>query len=59
MSRIFPLAKAMDYRSSASIQNVERLRPSNGYPLRLLLPGFEGNNYVKWLRLPKWSTRRS
>ena len=24
-------------------QNGERVRPSNGYPIRLLLPGFEGN----------------
>ena len=31
-------------------QNGERVRPSNGYPLRLLLPGFEGNMNVKWLR---------
>jgi sulfane dehydrogenase subunit SoxC len=31
-------------------QNGERLRPQQGYPLRLLLPGFEGNMSVKWLR---------
>jgi sulfane dehydrogenase subunit SoxC len=31
-------------------QNGERVRPSNGYPVRLLLPGFEGNMNVKWLR---------
>jgi sulfane dehydrogenase subunit SoxC len=31
-------------------QNGERVRPSNGYPIRLLLPGFEGNMNVKWLR---------
>ena len=31
-------------------QNGERLRPQQGYPLRLLLPGFEGNMNVKWLR---------
>jgi len=31
-------------------QNGEALRPEQGYPLRLLLPGFEGNLNVKWLR---------
>ena len=30
-------------------QNGERLRPEQGYPLRLLLPGYEGNTNVKWL----------
>jgi hypothetical protein len=31
----------------------ERVRPANGYPMRLLLPGFEGNMNVKWLRRVK------
>ncbi len=31
-------------------QNGEMLRPEQGYPLRLFLPGFEGNMNVKWLR---------
>lgn len=31
-------------------QSGEALRPEQGYPLRLLLPGFEGNINVKWLR---------
>ncbi|HET9961223.1 MAG TPA: sulfite dehydrogenase [Nitrospiraceae bacterium] len=31
-------------------QNGEALRPEQGYPLRLFLPGFEGNINVKWLR---------
>jgi sulfane dehydrogenase subunit SoxC len=31
-------------------QNGEPLRPEQGYPLRLLLPGWEGNSNVKWLR---------
>ena len=30
-------------------QNGERLRPEQGYPLRLVLPGYEGNMSVKWL----------
>src|SRR5438105_3619260 len=50
MSRSIPLAKAMDDALIALYQNGERVRPSNGYPVRLLLPGFEGNMNVKWLR---------
>jgi sulfane dehydrogenase subunit SoxC len=50
MSRSVPLAKAMDDAMLALYQNGERLRPSNGYPIRLLLPGYEGNMNVKWLR---------
>jgi sulfane dehydrogenase subunit SoxC len=37
-------------------QNGEALRPEQGYPLRLLLPGFEGNISVKWLRRLKIGT---
>jgi sulfane dehydrogenase subunit SoxC len=50
MSRSVPLAKVMDDALIALYQNGERVRPSNGYPLRLLLPGYEGNTQVKWLR---------
>lgn len=50
MSRSVPLAKAMDDAMIALYQNGERLRPANGYPMRLLLPGWEGNMNVKWLR---------
>ena len=50
MSRSVPMAKAMDDAIIALYQNGERIRPSNGYPLRLLLPGYEGNMNVKWLR---------
>ena len=50
MSRSVPMAKAMDDAIIALYQNGERMRPSNGYPLRLLLPGYEGNMNVKWLR---------
>jgi sulfane dehydrogenase subunit SoxC len=42
--------KAVDEALVALYQNGERVRPSNGYPLRLLLPGYEGNMNVKWLR---------
>src|SRR4029079_10699679 len=50
MSRSIPLAKAMDDALIALYQNGERVRPSNGYPMRLLLPGYEGNMNVTWLR---------
>jgi len=50
MSRSVPLAKIMDDALIALYQNGERLRPENGYPLRLFLPGYEGNMNVKWLR---------
>jgi sulfane dehydrogenase subunit SoxC len=50
MSRSVPLAKCMDDALICLYQNGERVRPSNGYPIRLLLPGFEGNMNVKWLR---------
>jgi sulfane dehydrogenase subunit SoxC len=50
MSRSIPLEKALDDAMIAIYQNGERLRPENGYPMRLLLPGWEGNTNVKWLR---------
>ena len=50
MSRSIPLKKAMDDALIAIYQNGEMLRPEQGYPMRLLLPGFEGNMSVKWLR---------
>ena len=49
MSRSVPIEKALDDAMLAYAQNGERLRPENGYPLRLLLPGYEGNMNVKWL----------
>jgi sulfane dehydrogenase subunit SoxC len=50
MSRSIPLGKAMDDTLVCLYQNGERVRPSNGYPIRLLVPGWEGNMNVKWLR---------
>jgi sulfane dehydrogenase subunit SoxC len=50
MSRSVPLEKALDDAIVALYQNGERLRPENGYPIRLFLPGWEGNMSVKWLR---------
>lgn len=45
-----PLAKAMTDMLVAYGQNGEPVRPQNGFPLRLLVPGFEGLCNVKWLR---------
>jgi sulfane dehydrogenase subunit SoxC len=50
MTRSIPIEKAWDDAMIAYAQNGERLRPEQGYPLRLLLPGYEGNTSVKWLR---------
>ncbi len=50
VTRSIPMAKAMDDVMIALYQNGERVRPSNGYPIRLLVPGFQGNTNVKWLR---------
>jgi len=50
MSRSVPVWKAMDDAMIALYQNGEPIRPEQGFPMRLLLPGFEGNTNVKWLR---------
>ena len=50
MTRSIPIDKALDDTMIAIRQNGERIRPSQGYPMRLLNPGFEGNTSVKWLR---------
>ena len=49
-TRSIPVAKAMDDGMLIYGQNGEAIRPEQGYPLRLLLPGWEGNTNVKWLR---------
>ena len=61
--RSIPVEKAMRDGILAYAANGEALRPSQGYPLRLLLPGYEGNTNVKWLRRLKlgdlpWHTRQ-
>ena len=48
--RSIPLAKAMENSLLAYGQNGEAMRPAQGYPLRLINPGWEGNTNVKWLR---------
>jgi sulfite dehydrogenase len=50
MSRSIRLAKIVNDALLCLYQNGEAVRLSNGYPVRLLVPGFEGNMNVKWLR---------
>ena len=50
MERSVPLAKALENSLLAYGQNGEAMRPAQGYPLRLINPGWEGNANVKWLR---------
>lgn len=62
MTRSVPIAKAWDDALVVWAQNGEPLRPAQGYPMRLLLPGWEGNINVKWLRrlelgTAPWMTR--
>jgi sulfane dehydrogenase subunit SoxC len=62
MARSIPIEKALDDTLVVYAQNGEMLRPEQGYPLRLLVPGCEGNLSIKWLRRLKlgahpWHTR--
>ena len=50
MTRSIPMEKCLDDCLVATHMNGERLRPEQGYPLRLVVPGWEGNMWVKWLR---------
>jgi sulfane dehydrogenase subunit SoxC len=50
MTRSIPLTHVLDEALLCYAQNGEALRPEQGYPLRLLLPGWEGNTCIKWLR---------
>ena len=50
LARSVPIAKAHDDALVVWGQNGEPLRPEQGFPIRLLLPGYEGNMNVKWLR---------
>ncbi len=54
-ARSIPIEKVMADALLVYGQNGERLRPEQGYPLRLLIPGWEGNVSVKWLRRIKVS----
>ena len=50
MTRSIPMEKALDDCLVAWKMNGEALRPEQGYPVRLVVPGWEGNMWVKWLR---------
>jgi len=50
LTKSIPIEKALDDVIVAYGQNGEAVRPENGYPLRLIVPGFEGLSHVKWLR---------
>jgi sulfane dehydrogenase subunit SoxC len=50
MQRSLPIEKALADTLVVWGQNGEALRPEQGYPLRLVVPGWEGNTSVKWLR---------
>jgi sulfane dehydrogenase subunit SoxC len=59
MMRSIPLAKAMESSLLAYGQNGEAMRPAQGYPLRLINPGWEGNTNVKWLHSLKLTDQPS
>lgn len=48
--RSIPIEKALDDVFVAFKANGEALRKEHGYPVRLVVPGWEGNMWVKWLR---------
>lgn len=50
LTRSIPIHKAWDDAMIVYAQNGEAIRPEQGHPARLLLPGWEGNTNVKWLR---------
>jgi sulfane dehydrogenase subunit SoxC len=66
LARSIPLAKLLDDAFIAFGQNGEAVRPQQGYPARLVLPGYEGNMWIKWIRrievgdrpwFTRWETR--
>ncbi|MGI9024388.1 MAG: sulfite dehydrogenase [Burkholderiaceae bacterium] len=50
MTRTIAMDRALDDAIVAYGMNGEMLRPENGYPLRLVVPGVQGVSWVKWLR---------
>jgi len=50
MTRSIPISKGLDDAMIVYAQNGEAIRPQQGYPARLFLPGWEGNTSVKWIR---------
>ena len=63
VDRSIPLTEEiLDLALVAYGQNGEPIRPAHGFPMRLIMPGFEGNVNIKWLRRLKfgdqpWMTR--
>lgn len=62
LTRTIPMEFALNDVMVVYGQNGEMLRPENGYPLRLLVPGVQGVSSVKWLRRLEvgdkpWNTR--
>jgi sulfane dehydrogenase subunit SoxC len=62
LNRSLPIQKALDDVLIAFAMNGEALRPEQGYPLRAVIPGWQGNLWVKWLRRIEagdqpWETR--
>ena len=58
VDRSIPLTdEIMDEAFVAYGQNGEPLRPAHGFPIRLIMPGFEGNLNIKWLRRLKFGDR--
>ena len=55
MGRTVPMDKVLDDAMLVWGQNGEALRPEQGYPVRLLLPGWEGNLCVKWVKRLEFS----
>ncbi len=56
MTRSLPLVEVLKDALLCYAQNGEALRPEQGYPLRLVIPGWEGNTCIKWLRRVKVGT---
>src|SRR5215469_5495489 len=58
MTRSIPMEKMLKDALIVYGQNGEAIRPEQGYPLRLLLPGYEGHTHIKWLRRLEVSDKR-
>ncbi|ADV45631.1 sulfite dehydrogenase [Nitratifractor salsuginis] len=57
VGRSVPIEKVLDDAMLVYAMNGEALRPENGYPVRLLLPGWEGVIQTKWLRRLKFDDK--
>ncbi len=50
MTRSIPVSKGWEDAMIVYAQNGEAIRPQQGYPARLLLPGWGSNTSIKWIR---------